>query len=125
MKPADYTMDEVCQIIEEGMGPEAAGVYRANAVYSKMEQTQQKPKLTGALVNALLKARDHGALTDGQFQAMIGAPQVVVNTPAPLELPGRISKQAYAVEMKQRQKEEQKKLTESKNPTLDGIGYIN
>lgn len=50
-KPADYTLDEACQIIETGMGPAAAGVYRANA-----EAKPAVPKLrlpSGAQLNAL------------------------------------------------------------------------
>lgn len=50
-KPADYTLDEACQIIETGMGPAAAGVYRANA-----EAKPATPKLrlpSGAQLNAL------------------------------------------------------------------------
>lgn len=31
MKPADYTLDETCTIIEAGMGKNAAGIFRANA----------------------------------------------------------------------------------------------
>ena len=31
MNPADYTFDETCAIIEQGMGKKAAGVYRAAA----------------------------------------------------------------------------------------------
>ena len=31
MNPADYTFDETCAIIEQGMGKNAAGVYRAAA----------------------------------------------------------------------------------------------
>ena len=49
--PADYTLDEACQIIETGMGPAAAGVYRANA-----EAKPVTPKLrlpSGAQLNAL------------------------------------------------------------------------
>ncbi len=30
-KPADYTLDETCSIIEAGMGRNAAGIFRANA----------------------------------------------------------------------------------------------
>lgn len=51
-KPADYTLDEACQIIETGMGPAAAGVYRANAAEAK----PATPKLrlpSGAQLEAL------------------------------------------------------------------------
>ena len=43
-KPADYSIDEVCKIIEVGMGAEVAGVFRVNAVNSELSQ-QRKAKL--------------------------------------------------------------------------------
>jgi len=40
-KPADYTLAEVCQIIEEGMGKAAADVYRTNAASAEMQKPQK------------------------------------------------------------------------------------
>ena len=51
-KPADYTLDEACQIIETGMGPAAAGVYRANA-QPKPAATAKVHLPSGAQLNAL------------------------------------------------------------------------
>ena len=36
MKPADYTLDETCEIISAGMGANAAGIFRANAERSNV-----------------------------------------------------------------------------------------
>ena len=52
-KPADYTLDEACQIIETGMGPAAAGVYRANAVQAKPAAAPKLRLPSGAQLNAL------------------------------------------------------------------------
>jgi len=124
--PADYTLAEVCQIIEEGMGPEAANVYRTNAVHATMAQEPKAPRLTGALVTSLLRACEKGKLSDYQFQVMIGAP-IVENVPTPSKQPlqiessiGRINKVSYAVEMKIRAKEQAKKDAEKNTPKLFG-----
>jgi len=52
-KPADYTLDEACQIIETGMGPAAAGVYRANAAQAKPAAAPKLRLPSGAQLNAL------------------------------------------------------------------------
>lgn len=46
--PADYTLDESCQIIEEGMGADVAAVYRTNAVNAALQPRPSKPTYSAA-----------------------------------------------------------------------------
>jgi type IV secretory pathway VirJ component len=76
--PADYDINEVCQIIEEGMGKAAADVYRTNAVNAELAGKAKALPATSESdwrrIRELLRAVDHKALSPVQFQAMIGAP---------------------------------------------------
>jgi hypothetical protein len=112
-KPADYTMEETIEIIREGMGEAAAGVYQANAT----------TKETGKLPNgSQLK----------EIRLIYGAQkaQMVINKVLGIEIDepptsgelGRISPQAYAVEMSVRAKSQLKQL-ERQQPTLFDGGH--
>jgi hypothetical protein len=106
MHPADYTQEEVLAIIEDGMGPEAAGVYRANATQPKA--TDAKPSLPSgaALREWRMIFGDKSAIALSQY---LGIEYEIVPFTANL---GRISKPAFAVEMKEREK--QRRLIEQK-----------
>jgi hypothetical protein len=66
--PADYTLDEVCQIIETGLGKAAADVYRTNAATAEL-LTRPQPVTdrlpSGAQMNAM--ARIYGPQEAGRI----------------------------------------------------------
>lgn len=105
MKPADYTLDETIEIIREGMGDSAAGIFQANA--EKKESRLDK----GFLQQIRLSVRD-GLLTREEARHILQVEKITVPVPIVQNL-GVISKSAYAVEMKERAKANQK-LIESK-----------
>jgi transposase-like protein len=67
-KPADYTLEETIAVIETGMGPDAAGIFRANAVSSRREP---KP-LTGAYLRELNAAYDKSVISRDDWRRMAG-----------------------------------------------------
>lgn len=97
--PADYTKDEVLAIIEEGMGPEAAGVYRANTTHTTEPNGTPKLPSGSALREWRLIFGSNAAVALSQY---LGIDYEVVPFTADL---GRISKPAFAVEMKEREKQ--------------------
>jgi transposase len=99
MHPADYTQEEVLAIIEEGMGPEAAGVYRANATQPKAIDAKPSLPSGAALREWRMIFGDKAAITLSQY---LGIEYEIIPFTANL---GRISKQAFAVEMKEREKQ--------------------
>jgi len=105
-KPADYTLAEVCDIIESGLGKAAADVYRTNAANAELKK--QPAKMTGAYLAEINKAYDRSILSKNEARAMLGL-QPIQETALITGDIGRISKQAYAVEMKVREKEQAKK----------------
>jgi hypothetical protein len=71
-KPADYTLEETCLIIEAGMGPDAAGIFRANAA-----SPQALPKsraVTGAYLRELNTAFDKSIINRNDWRRMAGLP---------------------------------------------------
>lgn len=77
-KPADYTLDEACQIIETGMGPAAAGVYRANAEAKPVKApTMRLP--SGAQLNALRHIYPAADLAK-RIDYLLGYPLVAVES---------------------------------------------
>jgi len=66
-KPADYTLNEACQIIEQGMGKDVADVFRANAVNAEM--TKPKIKLSGAMLAEVNKSFDRGIIDKNEARA--------------------------------------------------------
>ena len=99
-KPADYTLDETIEIIREGMGDSAAGIFQANA--EKKESRLDK----GFLQQIRLSVRD-GLLTREEARHILQVEKITVPVPIVQNL-GIISKPAYAVEMKEREKARQK-----------------
>jgi len=104
--PADYTLAETCDIIESGLGKSAADVYRTNAANAELKK--QPAKMTGAYLAEINKAYDRSILSKNEARAMLGL-QPVQEQLQIADGIGRISKQAYAVEMKVREKEKEKK----------------
>ena len=122
-KPADYTLAEACQIIEQGMGLEVAATFRTNAAIAESlsrQAAQPVPRLSGALVRELRLSYPQSELV-ARLDYLIGYKSDGNPGPAPKQISGRpsgigpISKQAYAVEMKVRAAEaakaHQKRLT--------------
>ena len=98
--PADYTLDETIEIIREGMGDSAAGIFQANA--EKKGSRLDK----GFLQQIRLSVRD-GLLTREEARHILQVEKITVPVPIVQNL-GIISKPAYAVEMKEREKAKQK-----------------
>jgi len=92
-KPADYTLGESCQIIETGMGKTAADVYRTNAANAELK-VLKSGELSGAKINALLKAVDKGVFSVSDVRSLVGLPSVHVSAPVRhvAQLPARIQK---------------------------------
>jgi hypothetical protein len=100
--PADYTIAEVCQIIEEGMGKAAADVYRTNAAHAEM-QKPQKTKYSAAYIREVRLSIGKEAAA----RLLTGEPEHVPATrplalPAPSfewpdEIPRKLQQQVYAV----------------------------
>jgi hypothetical protein len=74
--PADYTFEETMLIIEVGMGPEEAGVYRASAGSGDKPDNPEIGLINAKsrFIEALVDAFKSGGITRAQFQAMTGAP---------------------------------------------------
>jgi hypothetical protein len=76
--PADYTLNETLIIIEAGIGPEAAGIFKANAMQEEARQKaallSDRPLPDHRLVAALNKSVQIGAITAAQFRADLGNP---------------------------------------------------
>jgi hypothetical protein len=66
--PADYTLEETIAIIEEGMGSDAAGIFRDNAA-------AQRPRLrpvTGAYLRELTAAYDKSIISKNDWRRLAG-----------------------------------------------------
>jgi hypothetical protein len=116
-KPADYDLVETCAIIAEGMGEDVANVFRTNAVKAKMETKKPTRLPTASQMTTLERlygtegARDRIDFVMGYKEQ----PKAI----EPLALPPpRLSKQAYAVEMKVREREQAKREAERATPKL-------
>jgi len=104
--PADYTLAETCDIIEQGMGKDVADTFRTNAASAQVVATAKKPLLpSGAQLNALcwIYGKSEAAKRIDFAMGYQGAK----SEPAPIYMIeargiGPISKQAWAVEMKVR-----------------------
>jgi hypothetical protein len=115
MNPADYTLAEVCDIIEEGMGKAAADVYRTNAAVAEMNR---KPAQYSAAyireIRLTLGREAAAALLSGVIPA---APKPALITDGRDRLPEHIARQVYAVAAKAWEKE-QAKVDARKSPSL-------
>jgi hypothetical protein len=108
MKPAEYDMRETCQIIEEGMGKAAADVYRtnaANAEVTKVTRNATNGKLpAGVQIRAMMNLYGSEEARK-RIDFVLGYKTQSAPKPEQLALPAsRLSKAAYAVEQKERQK---------------------
>lgn len=100
--PADYTLAETCQIIEEGMGAAAADVYRTNAVHAEMDKPQ-KTRYSAAYIRevrfSLGKEAAAMLLTGNQEHTpatkTLSLPASSIEWPA--EIPRKLQEQIYAV----------------------------
>lgn len=71
--PADYTLDESCQIIEQGLGQAAADVYRTNAAMAESRRRETKvTHVTGALAREARLAVQAKILTADDFRRLLG-----------------------------------------------------
>ncbi len=126
MKPADWTLFEVGEIIQEGMGTGAAGSFKVNATYAEMErQAANQPakasiKLpSGAQINAMHRLYgDQEARKRIDYRLGYTATAHEVTAIAIAENIGRLSRQAYAVEMKNREQAESKDRINKMTPEL-------
>jgi transcriptional regulator with XRE-family HTH domain len=113
--PADYTLEETIEIIREGMGDSAAGIFQANS-------QQTKP---GSLRLPNGKQLQHMIQIYGPEEAgkridfLMGYSEAMPEFVPVVERLGRISKQAYAVEMKYRE-QQNRSLLEARHPDLFG-----
>lgn len=102
MNPADYTLAEVCQIIEEGMGKAAADVYRTNAAHAEM-QKPQKTKYSAAYIREVrlsLGKEAAARLLAGEPEHIPATKQLALPVPSfewPDEIPRKLQQQVYAV----------------------------
>lgn len=117
--PADYTLAETCQIIEEGLGQAAAGVYRTNAAMAKAKPTMGTRLPSGAQINAMCWVYGKTGAAE-RLDYIIGYKQQqarpeVVMIAANI---GPISRPAYAVEMRERARLDAKAIQASLTPEL-------
>jgi transposase len=101
-KPADYTLAETCQIIEEGMGKAAADVYRTNAAHAEM-QKPQKTKYSAAYIREVRLSIGKEAaarLLTGEPEHVPATRPLALPSPSfewPDEIPRKLQQQVYAV----------------------------
>ena len=121
-KAADYTLAETCLIIEEGLGPAAANIYRTNAVHAEQLKASMQPKVSGALVNAMF--RMYGP-AEGQrrIDFMLGIQPAQAQQPLQIEsksqaLPPQGARQVYAVAIKAMQKVNAENSAKRQTPEL-------
>jgi hypothetical protein len=105
--PADYTLAEVCQIIEQGMGAAAADVYRTNAANAEMKKapTQYSAAYIREVRLTLGKEAAAALINGGQPQQPKPL-QIISNND---RLPEHIARQVYAVAAKAWEKEQAKR----------------
>jgi len=109
--PADYTKEETLAIIREGMGEVPAGVYEASA---ETQKPLQIPNGTQLREFRMIYGPDEAAK---RIDMLIGFTSEVPVIPVTKDL-GRISKQAYAVEMRVRREQVQKQIEDRNNLEL-------
>jgi hypothetical protein len=123
--PADYNLAETCQIIAEGMGEDVAAVYRTNAVNAEMAKNSSSGKLPAGIQLKELRLIYGPEEAGRRLDAIMGYTRSPLGLPAPMANGlGRISKAAYAVEMKERAKAEALKTDKRLNGDLFEAGKI-
>jgi len=106
-KAADYTLEEVCQIIESGMGKDVAGVFMANAK-NPAKDIRPLPNMA-----ELRRAFDRGLISADEYRIGIG-----LNYPKSDMLDPQIAKQVYAVTCSAIDRKKKQQLLEDKSGKL-------
>lgn len=116
-KPARYTLPEVIEIIRTGAGDQVADTFATNA-QTAASPSPQKKQLSGALLREMrmIYGKDGAASRIDQYMGF-GSHENVEVYPVAANL-GRISKQAYAVEMKIRQQRKNRQIEDKRSPDL-------
>ena len=110
-KPADYTLEETCAIIAEGMGQDVASVFRENAM-----KAQAKPQvITDQRMAELRRAFDRKLISADEYRMGIG-----LQYPKADMLDPKIAKQIYAVACQAIEKKKKQILLEYQSPKLFG-----
>jgi hypothetical protein len=121
-KPADYEPREVAAIIAQGMGDDVAGIYRENMTNAEMakQPTVKASRLpSGAQINAMARLYgDQEARKRIDYCLGYTATAPEVTAIAIAENIGRLSKQAYAVEMRNREQAENRDRINKLTPEL-------
>ena len=117
MKPASYTLPEVIEIIRAGAGDQVADTFATNA-----QGAAQPPKreLSGAMLREMrmIYGTEGAANRIDQYMGF-GSNESIEVYPVAANL-GRISKQAYAVEMKVREQRKSKQIEDKRSQDLFG-----
>ena len=117
-KPASYTLPEVIEIIRAGAGDQVADTFATNAQLSNTQekvatlpngkQLEELRKIFGQEAGEIVKyVIGYGSNTDGKVEVI----------PVSGNL-GRISPQAYAVEMRIRQQRKSRQIEDNSTPDL-------
>ena len=116
-KPARYTLPEVIEIIRTGAGDQVANTFATNA-QSAANQEPKKKQLSGALLREMrmIYGKDGAASRIDEYMGF-GSHENVEVYPVAANI-GRISKQAYAVEMKIRQQRKNRQIEDKRTPDL-------
>lgn len=109
--PADYTLEETCQIIETGMGKDVADVFRTNA--KKPEKIILDPKS----IDAYRRLYSVGAISLDELRIAVG-----FRYPKSDMLDPAIAKQVYAVTCSAIERKKQQKMLEDSTKKLDFNG---
>jgi hypothetical protein len=98
MNPARYTLAEVCEIIEEGMGADVAGAFRVNATAAEMVRPSSG-RMNGKQMEYLYKMAASGMISPEEVKAMLGVCPVAapLQIEGPASLPSKIEKQIYGI----------------------------
>lgn len=118
--PAQWTLAEVCEIIEEGLGVGAANAFRDNAVYNKMDNKATATTRLPAGAQMLALEKIYGTEEAKKRIDFAMGYTAVVEKPATLQIGSKqLSKAAYAVEMEERKKEDAKKYARGLKSLFD------
>lgn len=116
--PADYTLSEVIEIIRTGAGDSIADTFATNAQEQSKPERKKKQALSGAMLREMrmIYGAEGAASRIDQYMGFSSHENVEVY-PVAANL-GRISKQAYAVEMKYRRKKRAQQIEDNRSPEL-------
>lgn len=116
--PADYTLSEVIEIIRAGAGDSIADTFATNAQEQSKPERKKKQALSGAMLREMrmIYGAEGAASRIDQYMGFSSHENIEVY-PVAANL-GRISKQAYAVEMKYRRKKRAQQIEDNRSPEL-------